>query len=228
MGRGVWDWRPAGDLGDGLPGKDEDLGLTGGLVPGDQHRFGLAVQGSDGDLLHPPVSGSPDGGIQAAQIHVGGDHEGHPGKEGVPDGNVRGWRLIRLIQCGPDQPVTVVGLGHDLKLYRPGGVTGEEMDGKLETLICTPIGDQLGVSLSVGLQLGEDIFVACASKDESPLCAGKSGSLVGKGSQLIRQCQLADAGADIVDSAEQVPQVGDCRHAGAAPGVGALFSCQRR
>ncbi len=96
------------------------------------------------------------------------------------------------------------------------------MDRELKALIGTSVRNQFGVGLGIGLQFGQDIPVAFPGKDKSPLCVWKPGRLVGKGGQLIRQGQLADAGADIVDGAEQVPQVGDARNPCIGPWIDIL------
>lgn len=228
MGRGIGDRRPAGDLGDGLAGQGEHPSLARVLVAGDQDRFGLLLQGGNGDLLQAPTVGGLDSGLQTAQVHVGGNHKGLPLIDGVPDGDIQGRRLVFLLQCDLGQPGAVVGLSHDLKLHRPGIVTGQEMNRKLEALVCASIRDQLGIGLDISLQLSEDISIALTGKDERPLCPREPGGLVGESGQLIRQRQLADPRTDVVNSTEQISQVGNGCHAGAAPGVGALFSCQRR
>ncbi len=64
-----------------------------------------------------------------------------------------------------------------------------------------------------------DILVALASKNERPLCIRKLGSLVGECGQFIGQGQLADAGADVVNSTKEVAQMSNRRHPGTAPGV---------
>ena len=94
------------------------------------------------------------------------------------------------------------------------------MDRKLKTLVCAPVGNEFGVDPGIGLQFREDILVALAGEDKGPLCIRKPGCLVGECSQFIRQGQLADTGADIVDSTQQVFQMGNGRHPGTAPGVG--------
>lgn len=144
--------------------------MTSGLAAGNQHCPGLPLQGSDGDLLYPPAPGGLNDGVQAAQIHVGGDDQRAVPIDGVPDRHVQGWRLVFLLQRGPGQPGTVVRLCHDLKLHCPGVVTGQEVDRKLETAVSPSIGDQLGIGLGVGLQFGEDVFVTLAGKDKGPLC----------------------------------------------------------
>ena len=144
--------------------------MTSGLAAGDQHCPGLPLQGSNGDLLYPPAPGGLNGGVQAAQIHVGGDDKRAVPIDGVPDRHIQGRRLVLLLQRGPGQPGTVVRLCHDLKLHRPGVVTGQEVGRKLETAVSPSIGDQLGIGLGVGLQFGEDVFVTLAGKDKGPLC----------------------------------------------------------
>lgn len=176
--------------------------MTSGLAAGDQHCPGLPLQGSNGDLLYPPAPGGLNGGVQAAQIHVGGDDQRAVPIDGVPDRHVQGWRLVFLLQRGPGQPGTVVRLCHDLKLHRPGIVAGEKVDRKLKTLVCTPVGDQLGIGLGVGFQLGEDILVALTGEKKSPLAARKLGGLVGESSQFICQGHFTDTGTDIVDGAD--------------------------
>lgn len=144
--------------------------MTSGLAAGDQHCPGLPLQGGDSDLLYPPASGSLNGGVQAVQIHVGGDDQGAVPIDSVPDGHIQRRGLVLLLQRGPGQPGTVVRLCHDLKLHCPGVVAGEKVDRKLKTLVCTPVGDQLGIGLGVGFQLGEDILVTLAGEDKGPLC----------------------------------------------------------
>ena len=78
------------------------------------------------------------------------------------------------------------------------------MDRKLKTLVCTPVGDQLGIGLGVGFQLGEDILVALTGEKKSPLAARKLGGLVGEGGQFIGQGQFTDSRADVVNSAKEV------------------------
>ena len=141
MGRGVGNRRPARDLGNGLAGQGEHSGLTGILIAGDQNRFGLLLQSSDRDLLQAPVPGGLNGGVQTAQVHVGGNHQGPPLIDGVPGRDVRGRRLVFLLQCGLSQPGAVVRLSHDLKLHRSGVVAGEEMNREPETLVRSPIRD---------------------------------------------------------------------------------------
>ena len=46
--------------------------------------------------------------------------------------------------------------------------------------------------------------------------------------QLIRQRDAADTGADPVDRAHEVAGVEQCRHAGAAPWIGAAIAMQKR
>lgn len=140
MGRGIGNRRLACDLGDGLAGQGEYPGLAGILVAGDQDGLGLLLQGGNGDLLQAPDSGGLDGGVQAAQIHVGGDDQGLPLVDGVPGGHIQGRRLVCLLQRGPGQPGAVVGLSHDLKLHRSGIVAGQEMNRKLEALVRSPVG----------------------------------------------------------------------------------------
>lgn len=225
---GIGNRWPAGDFRDCLFGQGKYPGPARVLVAGDQDRFGLLLQGGNGDLLQAPAAGGLDGGVQAAQIHVGGDNQGPPLIDGVPGGHIQGRRLVFLLQCGPGQPDAVVGLRHDLKLHRPSVVAGKEMNRKLEALVCASIRDQLGVGLDISLQLGEDISVALTSKDKSPLCPRKSGGLIGEGGQLIRESQLANARADVVNCAEQIPQVGDGRHTSATPGIGTTPPCDSR
>lgn len=222
---GIGNRRPAGDLHDRFFGQGKYLGPPRVLVAGDQNGLGLFLQGGSGDLFQAPVAGGLDGGVQAAQIHVGSDDQGLPLIDGVPSRHVQGRRLIFLFQCCPGQPGAVVGLGHDLELHRSGAVAGQEMNRKLKALVCASIRDQLGVGLGIGLQLSEDIPVALTGKDKDPLCFREAGGLVGESSQLIRQRQLADSRTDVVDSTEQIPQVGDGRHTGAAPGFGTTPPC---
>ena len=58
------------------------------------------------------------------------------------------------------------------------------MDRKVKASVCAPVGDQLGIGLGIGFQLGEDILVTLASEKEGPLCPGKPGSLIGESGQL--------------------------------------------
>ena len=125
MGRGVGNGRPAGDFRDRFFGQGEHPGPARVLVAGDQDGLGLLLQGGNGDLLQAPAAGGLDCGVQAAQIHVGGDHKRPALIDSVPDGHIQGRRLVFLLQRGPGQPGAVVGLGHDLELYRSGIVTGE-------------------------------------------------------------------------------------------------------
>lgn len=108
-----------------------------------------------------------DSGVQAAQVHIRRNDERHLLKEGVPGGDCR-W-LIFVLQGGPGQPGPVVGLGHDLKLHRPGIIAGQKVDRHLQALIRASVGDEFGVGLSVGLQFGQDVLVTLPSEDESPL-----------------------------------------------------------
>lgn len=186
MGRSIGDRRPACNFHNRFFGQGEHPGLAALLIAGDQHFLGLPLQGDHGDLLDPPFPGSPDGRIQAAQVHIGGDDQGPALIDSVPDRHVQGRGLVRLLQRGPGQPGTVAGLGHDLELHRPGAVTGQQVDRELEASVRAPVGDQLGVGPSVGLQLGEDVLVALAGEKESPLRLRGPGSLIGEGSQLIR------------------------------------------
>lgn len=128
MGRDIRDRRASGDLGDGLTGQSKDPGLARVLIAGDQDGLGLLLQGGDGDLLQAPAAGGLDSGVQSAQVHVGGNHQGPPLIDGVPDGDIQGRRLICLFQRGPGQPGAVVGLSHDLKLHRSGVVAGQKVD----------------------------------------------------------------------------------------------------
>lgn len=228
MRRGVWGRRPAGDLRDRLFGQGEHSGLAGILVAGNQDGLGLLLQSGNSDPVQASAVGGLDSGVQTAQVHVGGNHKGLPLIDGVPDGHIQGRRLVFLLQCGPGQPGAVVGLGHDLKLHSPGVVAGQKVNWELEAAVRSPVGDQLSVGLGVGLQFGEDILIALAGKDERPLCPREPGGLVGEGGQFIRQDQLADPRADIVDGAEQIAQVGDGRYPGTAPGVSPTPPCDGR
>ncbi len=144
-------------------------------------------------MLYSLVLGGLDSIVQAVQIHVGGDDQWFTPIDGVPDGHIQGRRLIVLPQCSLGQPGAVVGLSHDLKLHRPGVIAGEEMDRKLKTLVCTPVGDQLGVGLGISLQFCEDILITHAGKDKGSLCVWKPSGLVKECGQLIREGQPADA-----------------------------------
>ena len=152
MGRGIRNRRPAGDLRDRLFGQGEHPGPARVLVAGDQDCFGLLLQGGNGDLVQAPAVGGLDSGVQAAQVHVGGDYKRPPLIDGIPGRHIQGRRLVFLLQCGPSKPGAVVGLGHDLELHRSGIIAGQEMNRKLEALVCASIRDQLGIGLSVGLQ----------------------------------------------------------------------------
>ena len=163
--------------------------------------------------------GGLDGCIQSTQVHVGGNYKGQPLIDGIPGGHVQGRRLVFLFQRSLGQAGAVVGLGHELKLHRSGVVAGEKMDRKLNALVRSPVRYQFGVGLGVGLQFGQDIPVALASENKSTFCPREPGGLVGECSQFIRQGQLADFWADIVDSAEQISQVRDSRYPSAAPWV---------
>lgn len=94
MGWSVGDWRPARDLGDGLAGQGEHPGLAGILVAGDQHRLGLFFQSGNGNLLQAPIPGRLNGGVQTAQVHIGGDYQGPAIVDGIPGWDVRGRRLV--------------------------------------------------------------------------------------------------------------------------------------
>ncbi len=177
---------PACDLGDGLAGQGEHSGLAGILVAGDQHGLGLLFQCGNGNLLQAPISGCLNGGIQTAQVHIGGDHQGPAIVDGVPDRNVRGRRLVFLFQCGPSQPGAIIRLCHDLKLHCAGIVTGQEMDRKVKASVRTSVGDQLGIGLGVGFQLRKNVFVALTGKDKSPLYYMESGNLIRESGQFIR------------------------------------------
>ena len=224
MGRGIGNWRPAGDLRNRFFGQGEHPGPACVLVARDQDGLGLFLQGGNGDLLQAPAAGGLDSGVQAAQVHVGGDNQGLSLIDGVPGGDIQGRRLVFFLQRGPGQPGAVVRLSHNLKLHRSGVVAGEEMNRKLETLVRSSIGNQLGVGLSIGLQLRENVFVALTGKDKSPLCPRKSGGLVGESGQFIHQRQLANTRTDIVNCTEQISQVGDRNDACTSPWILSLSS----
>ena len=99
------------------------------------------------------------------------------------------------------------------------------MNRELHALINAPIGNELGVCPGVGLQLGQDIPVAFPGENKSPFRVWKPSRLIGERGQFIGQGQPADAGADIVEGTEQVSQVGNGRHTGAAPGIGSPAAC---
>lgn len=101
------------------------------------------------------------------------------------------------------------------------------MDWKLQALVGTPVGNELGIGLRVGLQFSQDITIAFPSKEKGPSHVWKPCGLIGESGQLIRQSHLADAGTDIVDRTEQIAQVSDSRHTGAAPGIGTPFPRER-
>ncbi len=218
--RDVWDGRPVGDFRNGLVREGKYPCQVGVLAAGNQNRCGLLFQRGDGNLLASKLTGCVNGGVQAPQVHVRRNHKGVPLKQSVPGGDLRRRRPVLILEGGLRQPLPVVWYGHDLKLHRPGAVAGEQMDRELKALIGASVGNQLGVGLGIGLQFGQDIPVAFPGKEEDPLCVGKPGRLVGEGGQLIRQGQLADAGTDTVDGTEQVSQMSNRRHAGAAPGIG--------
>ena len=119
------------------------------MVAGNQHRFGLLRQCGDGNSLQALFPGYADSGIQAAQVHIGGNDERHPLKERVPNWYFGG--LIFVLQSGLRQPMAIVRLCHNLELYRPGFIAGEQMDRESQTLVGAPIGDQLGIGLGIGL-----------------------------------------------------------------------------
>ena len=119
------------------------------MVAGNQHRLGLLRQCGNGDPIQALFPGYADSGIQAAQVHIGGNDERHPLKECVPNWYFGG--LIFVLQSSLCQSVAVVRLCHDLKLHRPGIVAGEQMNGKLQTLVGSPVGNQFGIGLGIGL-----------------------------------------------------------------------------
>ena len=85
-------------------------------------------------------------GVQAAQIHVGGDDKRAVPIDGVPDRHIQGRRLVfqEAIMEVTDRPPVP---------YTPP-----------RTQFLTEKGE------GVGLQFGEDVFVTLAGKDKGPLC----------------------------------------------------------
>lgn len=136
MGWGVGNRRPAGDFRNRFFGQGKHPGPARVLVAGDQDGLGLLLQGGNSDPIQASAAGGLDSGVQAAQIHVGGDNQGPPLIDGIPGRHIQGRRLVFLLQRGPGQPGAVVRLSHDLKLHRSGIVTGQEMNRKLEALVC--------------------------------------------------------------------------------------------
>ncbi len=219
----VRDRLPAGDGGDGLRRQHKYPRQIFVPAAGKQHLFRLSLQGGHGDLGEAPGPGRSDGGVDPVEIHVRRHEEGHALEHGVPLGHVLRGRTVLVFQRRLGQPCPVVRHSHDLELHRPGGVTGQQVDGKLETAVRAAVGEQLGVILVRGtLQLGQHALVAVPGKEEGPAHIPEPGGLIGEGRQLIHQRHLADAGAYVVHGVQAVPQAGDGGHPGAAPGVGPL------
>ena len=146
-------------------------------------------------------------------------------KDSVPLGHIGGRGIVLGFQRGFRQLCPVARYGHDLKLYCSDTVAGQQVNGQLETAVHAAIAQQLGVLLVRGtFQFSEYMPIAVPSKNKSPFHISEPGCLVGERRQFVHQRHFADAGADIVHGIEAVSQVGNGRHPGAAPGVGAFAS----
>ena len=226
-GRRVRDRRPARHLRNRFIGEDEHPGFPGVPITGEQHRLRLPLQGGNGDLRMPFLPGFFHGVIQPPQVHVRRHDERHSLKEGVPGGRKGG--LILRFQRGLCEPAAVIRDRHDLELYRSRIIAGEQMYRELKAAVGGAVGNELCVCPRFrGIQLRQNITVTLPRKDKRPWNFPETGGLIGEGIQFVYQGQLADTGADIVHSAEQVTQAGNGRNAGAAPGVRPTVPCKRR
>ena len=220
--------RPAGDFRDCAVCEDEYSCEAGVTAAGEQHSFRLPPQGGHGDLLYSPLLCGADGGVNTPQVHVRRHDEGHTLEKGVPGGNIFRRRLVLMFQRRLGQPGSVIRHGHDLQLYRAGGVTGEQMYRQLQGAVSIAVEDQPRIGL-VGLRkLSENIRVTLPSKDERPPGIPETGGLIGEGSQFIRKGQLTDAGANVVDSVESPTQIGNGGNADIPPRVHFIPSCDGR
>ena len=94
------------------------------------------------------------------------------------------------------------------------------MNGKAQSAIRLAIGNELGIPVRIyRLQFGEDRGIALPGKDHHPAEPPEGGRLIVERRQLVGERYLADPRTDIVDGAEQLPQMGQRGDAGAPPGI---------
>ena len=124
------------------------------------------------------------------------------------------------LQDDSRQKFTVIWNTHDTELQAACSIARQQKQRQLQAVIDFTIGLQARVLVLLrSIQFGKNLIKAGRSKDHGALLCRDCRRVILEGSQLIRQRNAADIGADPVDGAHEVAGMEQRRHAGAAPRI---------
>ena len=129
------------------------------------------------------------------------------------------------LQDDSRQKFAVIGGAHDTELQAACAIAGQQKQRQLQAIVDLAVSLQAhGLLLLHSIQFRDDILIVGRGKDHGALFRWNRRCVILERSQLIRQRNTADTGADPVDRAHEVAGMEQCRHAGAAPWVGAAIA----